>query len=200
MAFIAVPHGALALIQFSQYGQDFSNSFWFVKDGYSSGDLTTLADDLDAFFTTNYKSYFSNEVNYLGVSVYDMRTDGGQVVFNNDGAGLCTLAGTPSPVGLACVVTRYSATRGKSGRGRVYVSGLPEAQLEDGIWLQAAADAALNYVSNMKNTPLTKGWTEVIASRHHNGAPRAEAVTYPVTSRQVRSLIPGTQRRRFDRP
>lgn len=200
MTFIPVPHGAMVSIRFTKGGEDFSNTFWLVKEDYTSGDLTTLADDMDAQFAANYKGYFSSGVSYLETVAYDMRSDGGEVVSNADGAGACSGAASVAPIGLAVVVTCYSNTRGRSGRGRKYVSGLPEAQLESGIWLQAAADSALGYVSNMCNTPSTKGWDEVIVSRYHNGAARLQAETYSMISRTVRSLIPGSQRRRFDRP
>lgn len=200
MAFIPCPHTAYVSMRWTHGSMAFSTGWWLQKSDFSSSDLQTLADDMAAHFVANYKSYLSAAVNYVETVAYDMRTEGGELKSNTTGAGACTGANPVAPIGLAVAVTKYSAHRGKNGRGRQYISGLPEGQLEAGIWLQAAADSAYNMVANMANTPRTKGWTEVIASRYHNGGPRAQAELYPVTTRIVRSLIPATQRRRFDRP
>lgn len=200
MAFIDLDNGAYVSVGFSQAGQTFSNGFWCTKTSYTLTDQQNLAAAVDAAVDASVLTGLSNEVTYVNTKVYDMRTETGAIVVNSDNTGVGTITASPAPIGLACVVTIYSAARGKSGRGRLYISGLTEDALEDGQWLQTAADGCEAFVAAYKAAIESAGFTYVVCSRFTAGAARTHAVAYPVTSYLVRSNIPGAQRRRFDRP
>lgn len=201
MAFIPTPNGALAVIRFAHGGFAVSNNYWFVKAGFDQTAQENLAGVLDALHTAElWAGAYNTDYAYVQTDVYDMRTLTGQKVTVATNARAGTVAGEILPVNLAIVVTLRTAARGRSGRGRVYLTGFGETAIADGLWGQANADFCKDYVDDIADAATGQGWTMVIRSTQENGVVLEEANTRPVTTTVVRSLIPGTQRRRLDRP
>lgn len=200
MTFIPVPDCAMARIEFAQGTQMFSIAPWFRKSDFLYTDHTALAELVDDIVGTALVPGTSASVNYTGVRVYDMRSDQAPVVYVNTSAGPGQGGAEFTPISDCIVLTLRTAERGRSGRGRLYFSGLSETSITLGLWNQATADMVTNFYADLRDGAFGIGWTAVVASKYHNGEPRQTAASYPVTQFEVRNLVVATQRRRIDRP
>lgn len=200
MAFIPTPHCARLVLNFRIGLFDWSNVMHCTKTDYTEAEMQDLADDMDTYLGTELAGYL-NDVTYVGVTAYDIRTSDGPVYVANaaSGTGTAGAGDTISPA-LAIVVTTRTAARGRSGRGRQYLSGFAEGSIEDGIWSAAAVGGAGTYIAARKAVIENAGFTWVVRSTQQDGTLLTTAVTRAITSYEVRSNAPGTQRRRIDRP
>jgi hypothetical protein len=99
-------------------------------------------------------------------------------------------------------MTFYSNNRGRSGRGRNYLTGFVEDDVDPVSVSNATLiqDAEAGYESLRDNVQQNTGYFWVIASKFSNGLPRAEIVGFDVATIEVRNARLGTQRRRVVRP
>lgn len=200
MTFIPTPNTARAVVRFGIGAEEWSNVFHFTKNGFTEADMQSLADDIDDYVGNYWLASMSNGCGYIATDVYDIRTSTGPIVSANAESGPGTVSDEEESIGLAVVVTLRTATRGRTGRGRKYVAGFGAGNITDGSWTESTATDAKAFVDNVAATGVSAGWTHVIRCIQVDGVPLTEAVTRPVTSTEVRSLKPGTQRRRIDRP
>lgn len=200
MAFVNTTDAARIVINYGKGSEQFSNVLHATKTGFADSDMTTLAGALDSWISSNYISNLSNDVAYQNVTIYDIRTIGGSVVSDNSGAAVGGAAVDALPINVAIVVTLYTATRGRSGRGRLYLAGFSENATVDGIFTSAIESVAEAFAANMMSIMSNNGWTWGVRSQQQNGVALDPAVVRPITSYDVRNLLPGTQRRRVDRP
>lgn len=108
--------------------------------------------------------------------------------------------GAAGAINVGLVATTYSAARGKSGRGRMYLAGWAEddmgaTAIEDTTML----DAVIAHLQAGIATWGTNGWTWVVASGQQNKVVLEELVGYPIINVVSRNATFGTQRRRVDR-
>lgn len=200
MAFVPTPNTARAVIEFIQGTAKFSNVLHFTKTNFTGGDMNILAGALDDAINDVHLPNITTNVVYQGVRVYDIRTLAGAVVFNSDHAGGGAASGDPAPLNSAVVITLRTNTRGRTGRGRMYVAGFADAELSGFTWSSNALTAATNYLSGMRDNAALLGWIHVIRSTQVDHVLQNPALTREVTGFEVRSPITGTQRRRLDRP
>lgn len=200
MAFIPTPHCARVVFGFHRSTAFWSNVLHFTKTDFTEADMTQLANALDLGAGNTIKTHLANNVTYDGVTVYDIRTIDGPMVFDGTSTGLGSQVGVCASLNDAVVVTLRTNARGRTGRGRVYVAGQLDNAIENDSWNQTAADNAMEWITDMRSRAQTIGWTHVIRSIQANHVPLNPAVTRIVVGFDVRSLITGTQRRRIDRP
>lgn len=200
MAFIMVPDGALGVVTWQVGTESFSNTLGFVMPSFTLTDQEALASTLDASWGDAIRAYQSTDCFYVGTTVYDMRSSSAPIVLDNTHAAAGLTGGEALPVGLSLVLTHYTAKRGRTGRGRTYLSGFTEGQLEDGEWATLLATNVETTFATLKSQLQAVGWTPVVISRQENGVPRSVAVTTPIIQSAVRNNRPGYQRRRTDRP
>lgn len=200
MAFIPTPNTARCVINFVQGTSTYSNVLHFTKTNFTGGDMNTLANVVDQAVVAAHLPNITTNSLYVGTRVYDIRTLSGAVVFNNDGAGGGAAAGDPAPLNSAVVITLRTATRGRTGRGRMFVAGFADAELNGFTWSANAATAAINYLSEVRDAAALVGWIHVIRSTQVDHVIQNPALTREVTGFEVRNNITGTQRRRLDRP
>lgn len=187
------------VVKWSQGAQAFSNVLHYTKNAFTVQDMQDAIDDMDTWIGGYLAANVSTNIHYDGIDGYDLRTAGGQVVTQNASAGNGGMAGDMMPINVALVVTRRTATRGQSGRGRIYVGHLPESTIADGVYNAGAINQALSYADNLDGQAVANGWTPVIVQRWAAGQELEEPLTHQVTDNEVRSGVPGTQRRRLDR-
>lgn len=200
MAFVPTPNCARAVINFIQGTSTYSNVLHFTKDSFTGGDMNILANTLDDAINDVHLPNITTNSLYVGVRVYDIRTSTGAVVFNDDHAGGGAASGDPAPLNSAVVITLRTNTRGRTGRGRMFVAGYADAELSGFTWSSNAMQAANNYLSAMRDNAALLGWIHVIRSTQTDGVLLNPAVTREVVGFDIRSPITGTQRRRLDRP
>lgn len=200
MAFIPSPNGCQVVIETGSSNLVWTNSLWFAQYDFTEAEQEALAVAVFDAWKTGIHAYLANDWQTLRVKAYDMRSDTAPVVEPAVTPDTGSLAEQILPVQDALVVTLYTNTRGRSGRGRLYIAGSTEATLLDGSYTTAMANGVVAMLSNVKAAALALGWVWIIASRYHNGAPRSVAAEYAVQSHVVRSRIPGNQQRRSRRP
>jgi len=200
MAFQPVPDAAQVIIESAGGGNTWSNSLWFTRPGFTTVEMEQLAVNVFNAWGLAFTDWLAIGWQTNKVTVYDMRADGAPVrqpiVIPAPGA----VVGEVLPLGDAAVLTLYTNTRGRSGRGRLYIGGLNASLMTEQVitnteYQELAADMAV-----IVNAGETLGWTHVIVSRWHDGVKRPTAVTFPVTFIVARSNIIGSQDRRNKRP
>lgn len=200
MAFIPTPDGAMAVLVWGDELHQWTNTLWYQKVGFEETDLSTLAAAIPTKFSAAYLNAINEAWELKEVRVYDMRTSTGKVVsvFPTDKNGTATGGGLPYAAAL--VVTLRTAYRGRSRRGRIYLGGADESSLDAGAFLPAFASNAEGVLEGLMDPVPLDDWTLCIHSTQEDGVPTTFGRMWPVTDAQVRSLRPGTQRRRADRP
>lgn len=198
--FIPTDHACMVVARFMQPPEEFSFTTWFTKPNYSLSDLQGIADAVGAQVAGTILPELSIYIDYLGSRAYDMRTENGPVATSYTGAGDGGKAGQVLVPSISCVLTLRTANRGRSGRGRLFIAGWSEDNLEMGGFTSAAVGAVEDFGSGLLSAAALIGWTWCVVSRYTNGQPRAKGLAQPVVNSEVRSTKPGTQRRRIDRP
>jgi hypothetical protein len=200
MAFVPTPNGARIVINWLKGTETVSYVFYAVKDGYdytAQQDLATIVDNVHDATT---KALFAPQITYLNTTVYDARESDGAIAVNNTRTGPGTSGTEVGPLNVAVCVTMRTAGRGRSSRGRKYITGFSEGHLVSGEWTSQAGVNARAYVDEILAAIQSVGWLPVIRSIQQDGVHLTTAVTRAIVSTTVRSTKVATQRRRVDRP
>lgn len=200
MAFIPFPNTAKVLVRWTSGNNLWTNVLHFVKQDFSLADMTQLATDLGTGFFQELKEPFSDSVSILGVTIYDMRAEDAPRIIHNYGSAIAGGQAAEPPVALnaTAVISLYGAGRGKSQRGRLYFSGIPEADADEERVQAGQYEVLRAAVATLITAPPT-GWTFVIASSQANGVPRTTGLTVQVVSVVGRDGKWATQSRRSKR-
>lgn len=195
--FIPVPGAAKAVISYSMGGSlVWSNTLWFSRaGGWVTANLQALADALELWLDGSLVAMMSQYVTVPTIQVYDMETETSPVWTLTP-----TLQGENTvnalPMSACCVVTFRTGQRGRSYRGRNYVSGWCEDQGE-GNQLSAAVVAEVEQEYGQLNLFASAADAQhVVVSRYANKQARETGIFTLVTSVDVRSNVIGSQRRR----
>lgn len=200
MAFIPTPNAARVVINWAKGAETFSYVFYATKPGFDINDQQALADGVDSVHNAVIKGYFSANVSYVNTTVYDARTIDGEIVVDSTSAGPCTGGTEALSLNNAVCVTLRTASRGRSARGRKYITGWGENVMTLGEYTLATQNNAVAYVNAIKIAMNVANWTMVIRSIQENNQPKNPAVVRAVIALQCRNGKVATQRRRVDRP
>lgn len=201
MAFVPVPDAALAVVEWSTGPLSWTNTLWFIHPTFGNNELIALGNLVAAWADSYIAPELSQSVTRGAVTIYDMRTsDGAKLVFDDDPAS-GNEPTPPSPLNGAMVVTFYTGGRGRSSRGRNYVTGFGEADVStDTYTTQALLDAIELAYQNLQSLAAAQSWVHVIVQKYQDGVALTEGIPHPVVSYNVRSGLLGSQRRRIPRP
>ncbi len=173
------------------------NVLWYKLPDVFTGDQSTANNyctTLDGSLAPKLKPVLSASSEYLGVAL-QMSLDG--VVWNavaNGNQGPGDIVADELPSYAAAVIQKRTGLGGKSGRGRWYVSGIPDTLSNEGL-LTNIARALYGALATQYIAPIVVGADSAIA--HHYSA--KGKILLPITSIQVVAEL-GTQRRRRLRP
>ncbi len=201
MAFQPLPDGVKAVIEWGTTNIKWTNTMYFTRPGFTQADQEIFVDLVHDQFENLADVYLASAYNLNTVTVYDMRSEIAPVAFSGRAPYVGGISGNPGAVNIGLVVTHYTSQRGKSGRGRNYLAGFSEDDMDALIISDTILIGNINtfYLNIIPNWVLN-GWTHVIASGQQGGVELAELQAYPVTSSVVRNQYYGTQRRRIPRP
>lgn len=170
---------------------------WFESTGAVTS--TTLA-NLHAMLTTwlgdELAPALSPDVDITGLTSYSMAS--------TTAPKLATAYTTPIPGeaigdmvarGTSMVVKLLTGGRGRSEQGRIYLPGLNETVLVDGLWTTSAALFVEGAFEQLQTDATAGGFPHVVVSRVLDGVPRTALAARVVTDYQV-PLDVGSQRRR----
>lgn len=202
MAFIPFPDGAVAIIEQGNSIVQWTNTLWFHLIAGQNHDFPGLADYLHDWWAAEIMPHLATIWNLRLVTVYDMSSELGGKYTDNKAVVPGGIVQDPSPINGALVVTFYTNRRGRSGRGRNYLTGFGEEDVSANEVIDAAIVSAIqfSFQSLIADIQLNTPYYWVVASRYGLGAPRPEVEAFDVTDIEVRSAILGSQRRRIPRP
>jgi len=200
MPFIPVPETVMVEVRMRLNLQSIEQTLYFQKGGgWDSASATTLANDILLWWTTYYRVEISDDVTLVEIVVTDLDVvDSFQVTVpapspaptgsNGDGA---------APNNVAICISFRTDRRGRSYRGRNYVSGIPTNLILNSVVLPDFTDAILSAYQTLPFATTSSGGTWVIASRRNGGVARVIGVTTPVTSVVLVDSVVDSQRRRL---
>lgn len=202
MVFVPFPSGALAVIEYGLSDTTWTNTLWFADLDDVSPSFQDLADYLTTWVNSNIMTNLATAWANRNVTVYDMSSQEGQVYYTTGTGNSGSVTGNLASVNAALVVTFYTANRGRSARGRNYITGFSEddvgaTEVTSSTRVTNIDTAYSNLISAVQSNT---GFYWVVASKYHDGAAREEVFAQDVLNVVVRSAKLGSQRRRVTRP
>lgn len=201
MPFIPFPDTAMVKAFFRTGPTNIESTFglYFTREGYEQYHLIDLLGDLELGLITELMVPLDNDHHCYKLEAYDMRDEQGYKSWNAVDIDGSVAASSPVSPAVSCVVTFRANKRGPWNSNRVYVAGIPESMIDPDAIDGATVLAIQAAFTGLFSVP-PSGWNWVVASRVYKKVPREEGYTAPVYQVEVRSAIPGFQRRRARRP
>lgn len=184
MAYLPVPNVVQCTID-QQYGsQPLANVFnvQFAIPVTEVG-LTDLGDVVLAWAGTHLAPLCHLGWSVTGMRFRDLTTQDGLIRETSVSGMPGALSGTPLPSSIAMCVSLRTSLGGRWRRGRMYLSGLTSAHLENtnqNLFTAAAINDRVEAVQTLIGDLSTAGTPMVIVSRRLNKAPRTTALVTEV--------------------
>lgn len=206
MPFIPVPNTAeVELVQVLD-GQRIENTLYVAQStAWDAPALNQLCDIVAAWWTANMAPIVSDQVTLITVEATSLESNTAPVGANTTGTPSIGLQGEPVPNNCALAVSFRTALRGRSFRGRNYVAGLAEADVNrshvDATLVLQVQDAYNAFLTAVSDAPV--GGTWVVVSRFSGvdsagrPIPRGTGIATPVVSALVTDDVIDSQRRRL---
>jgi len=199
MAFVPVLDTVSASMRFTLWGQQIESTLYFKHSGEpTTEDLQDIADYVDDFAASKLLAAgLSVSMVYRETFVTWLATVTSPTAVSTVSAGATGSDGDASLPGNVCFcVTFRTAERGRSARGRNYVSGIPVGSQTGNTIPSAFADGIVGAYNALIEFPLAD-WTWVVVSRTQGGVSLLNGVTLPVTQAAYADLNLDSQRRRL---
>lgn len=200
MSFISTPNGIKVAVEFTIGTIVVVITFHFSKAGtIGTTELQDIADNVDDWVHDTLMPLLHNSITYLKTTATDITSSTGQTVtsiVNTGDTGGVTTTGGPNQVALA--ITRATALRGRSYRGRIFIPVLTNASLDSSRTFSPTAVA--NFVAALgvlQASSAALGFIESVKSLRNNNANRSSGVLTPITEYRADTRV-DTQRRRLD--
>jgi len=182
LPFVPAENTVKASLVFDLFGQEVVNTLWFE---YGLGvqpplvALVSLATALNGWWDDNVAQYLSPDLKWREITVVDQTNVLAPSIaeaFTGD-AGQATGSSLPSSM-CVCVSFR-TAQRGRSARGRNYVSGILNLDVTGNI-VDAGTLIGLEDAYDLLVNSAPSPWNWVVASHVANGNPRFTALLQPI--------------------
>lgn len=199
MAFQPVPDCAQVVIRLSVAGETITNTFYGQRPGgYTSTNVSDLAEAMDLWVEEQYKSFLSTSLGYNGTEVTGLAEINDIQYVNTTNVGLGENASPPLNNSDCYAVARRTFLTGRSARGRVYVP-LCVNHLDTNVnFVTTTARTAIQDRLNLVRTyMINAGWTEVVVSRFSEKVKREAGVAFAVTAYSAAGLRVDSQRGRM---
>jgi len=206
MPFVPVDRTALVELRFEAQGQQIENTLWFKGDDpIDPSSLTDIANAVHDWWFDNIRMLQSVNVVLRETVATDQTVDSGpQVAIAGD--VLDVGGNTPNiyALGSTFVVSFRTLKRGRSFRGRNYVIGLTEDNVDGNSLVDGVSELWRVAYVQLITAATDVGFTWVVASRFHGVSgtpprptPRPAGVVTPITSVVVVDQFIDSQRRRL---
>lgn len=198
MAFIPTIKVARCSINSRLHGQQIANTLWFRKTGLgeiTADDLGDLGLDLGTWFDANVLPVLSPDFSMVSVTCIGQDSLTAPSVES-------PFAGTGGSLGVAmpgnvCVTLKFNTEqRGRSGRGRNYISGLRELDVTGNAVASGVVADLVTAYNLLVSAPPT-GWEWVVVSHFLDKAPREFGFAQHVLACTNVDLNVDSQRRRL---
>jgi hypothetical protein len=198
MAFIPTAGAVRVDIQFVQTGQQIHNIIWARREAaWTQTEREGLADAIETWWTTTARSHFTNNIALSQITVVN------QDAFNSPSTVHVvspTVAGTVAqnsvPTNAALCATLRTDLRGRSFRGRMYLAGWSQTEMNNAI--TATTTLIANLIADLvalKGVIDALGAIWVIVSKWSNKVPRAAGLCTPITAVSMDQYIDSQRRR-----
>lgn len=197
MAFIPVEHtGRFSVIQ-TFLGQTCVNVFWVHHAGtWTAGQLNTMAGFIAGAYETHIAPFLSDQWSLDKVVSQDYTSFNAASAEYSPGTAIVgTGSGDPLPPQVALVVSWRTDNRGRSYRGRTYLTGLTEFYADNGRMGQTVLTAVDNWAQGLMTLIQLADGDLGVVSFMANGAPRQAGVFTAISAYRSRDIL-YTQRRR----
>ena len=162
--------------------------------------MLALADIFKNIWTATQSIYTSDQVSCLRTEVIDERVQGGALVQNTNGIWGGTESTHALPPSTCLVLTLRTESRGRAYRGRLYLTGIAESDWQPTGFASRVLDGWESWADSLQAAAEAIGWMWGVRSAQFNGVPRPQAIITPIIGWDARSVRPGQQRRRNQRP
>lgn len=98
----------------------------------------------------------------------------------------------------AIVISKRTAVAGRSGRGRLFLPGLPNGALANGLIIASFRNNLAAAVQGVASAVVAQhqGWLPVVISYETNDTWRPQPLTFEITSFESRTAYPGSMNKR----
>lgn len=177
------PQMVKASVQYLSIDSQWYNTLWFFHpSGWVESDALALGDAISDWAAAEIMPYLFNGVELGEVVVYDMQVLDSWVVTSTSSAGTDGgIGGSFASLASCMTVTFKTNRRGRSYRGRNYISGFSETQV-GAQFFEATAIAGIELAYENLPTAITgTGGLHVVASAQNGGVERPFGVHQTVT-------------------
>jgi len=175
MAFIPTIGAVEVIVHFTLGGIPCSITLTIGTGGVppTSTDMVDIANSTFAWVNGNLLDFLSDDITCDGVTCYDLTSSSSPVLNAPQTPVPGTIASASAPLNVALVSSLRTANRGRSGRGRNYIPGLPLNAIPDpGHVTSGLATNILGaYIAGLAAYCLA-GFTWDVNSKYTLGAPR----------------------------
>lgn len=182
------------------YAQQIENTLYFRYSAEPTIEqLEALGDDLIDWWDLQYRQALSADLSLREVQVTALESSTASSVARTPDIPLVGLDGASgSPGNVALAVSFRTVNRGRSFRGRNFVSGIPNDQIAGNTIQPAVIEAVQGAYVDLLDRHNTIGEGQwVVVSRFTDGAPRTEGVATTITSVSIVDPLVDSQRRRL---
>lgn len=200
MPFVPVPATVMAEIRMTLFGQKIENTLYFqFLDAPSVLAMEGLGSDLLDWWTTLYDLCVTEDVILREVFLTSLDSAiSPTATVTPEGTVTGAISENANPGNVAACVSFRTANRGRSYRGRNYVSGLARTDVAGntiGAGLAGRLLDAYDFLNVTYNSLVSGRWS--VVSRFTAGVAREEGVVTPITSVVLTDLNLDSMRRRL---
>lgn len=181
------------------FGQVLDNTLWYLHraGAPSIADMVALGVMVNDYWEGNIVQWLSQDYSFLGC-VVTLQTSVVSPAVNVPVTGVSGTIAEDSMPGGTCLAVKFStAGRGRSSRGRNYISGIPAVNTSgnqvSGVF---AGNITVGY-NQYFSSDIAADWMWVVVSHQTAGAPRAAGLPQEVINASVSDLNLDSQRRRL---
>jgi len=198
MAFTPTPNAVRSSLRMTLHGENVINTLWhLLPSPAAAADLQAINTYLIAWWSNNIAANLSEDI--VLVEVTSIAQDSSSAPSVSVGTVVeGGIIGGALP-GNCCITLKFNTNaRGRTGRGRNYISGLRETDVQ-GNQIDAARAEALRAGYDMlrTGTPPIVGMNWILASFQQDGVPRGQGQVRDIIGVQVVNLDIDSQRRRL---
>jgi hypothetical protein len=206
MASVPVPNVVMAELLQGLGGETIENTLYFdVGAAVTPLDLTALGEMLTSWWEDMIRPQISSACSLLRIELTDLTGPLGPATTHVAGLPISGAnAGEPVSSNVAPAISFHTASRGRSFRGRNYISGLPDAGIVGNVVAGVVIAALTTGYADLKTRADTLGFPWVVVSRYSGvdpvtkkPIPRASGIATPVLTASFADNFVDSQRRRL---
>jgi len=197
LAFIPIPNGITLCFHFETEGSNWQFCLTLRKSAGAPTptDLANITGLAETWWDVELQPLLSDMNNLVEIIATDQTSQGAPQNVNAIG----TTGGDASasiPLNAAMCISLRTAKRGRSYRGRCYVSGIPQSDYGfANFWTSGAVTDMSDAFNTLINDLDAAGFDVVVASKQHNGVVTTPAETNEVIAITIDTFIDSQRRR-----